>query len=148
MANEIMPPSYFYLGILLIISVHFILPIIQIISYPYTLIGLLLIILGATYDFLAWRMFIKSKTTQNPFKNPNKFITRGVYTTTRNPMYLGMLLVLVGISLLLGGLVTFICPLIFFIIIQRLFIPLEEKNMEKQFGKRYLKYKSKVRRWI
>lgn len=145
---KIMPPTYFYLGILLIILMHFTFPVLQIISYPYTLFGMLLIIFGIILNTLAWLLFIKNKTTQNPFKKPDKFIVKGVYKISRHPMYLGMLTILLGISALLGSLTTFIFPIIFFIIIQTKFIPLEEKNMETKFGKKYLEYKTKVRRWI
>ena len=63
-------------------------------------------------------------------------------------MYLGMDLILWGTSILLSSLVTLIFPIIFIILIKRVFIEFEEKNLEKKFGKRYLDYKKKVRRWI
>ena len=148
MKKQIMPPTYFYLGIALIILMHFIFPIRKIIFYPYTLIGLLLIILGTMLNISAWLLFVKHKTTQNPFKNPNKFIINGIYKISRNPMYLGMLIILFGLAIFLGSLVSFIFPLLFFIIMEKFYMPLEEKNMEKLFGKKYLDYKEKVRRWI
>jgi len=143
-----MPPTYFYLGIVLIILMHFIFPIIQIIHYPYTLIGILLIIFGMTLNFLAWLLFIKNKTTQNPFNDPNKFIVKGTYKISRNPMYLGMASTLFGAAIFLGSLISFIFPIIFVYIIRVRFIHLEEKNMEKKFGKKYVNYKNSVRRWI
>jgi protein-S-isoprenylcysteine O-methyltransferase Ste14 len=120
----------------------------QAIYYPYTLFGILLITFGAVIDIMAWKLFVKNKTTQNPFKYPSKLITIGVYRASRNPMYLGMLVFLLGLAVLMGSLIAFIFPVIFFIIMEKKFIPLEEKNMEKQFGKKYRKYKSEVRRWI
>jgi len=63
-------------------------------------------------------------------------------------MYLGMLIILIGIAILMGSLITFIFPIIFFVIINWFFIPMEEKNMEIKFGKKYSEYKNKVRRWI
>jgi len=146
--RKILPPTYFHLGILLIILIHFIFPIKKIIFYPYNLIGILLIFLGIILNVWAWLPFTKYKTTQNPFKTPNKFVTKGIYKITRNPMYLGMFLILLGIAVLLGSLTPFIFPIAFFVIIEILFIPVEEKNMEKQFRKQYLGYKNKVRRWI
>lgn len=145
--RKIMPPTYLYLGIALIILMHFVFPIKQIIDFPYTLIGILLIIFGLALNLWAWSLFTKNKTTQNPFKNPNKFIDKGIYKISRNPMYLGMFGILLGISILLGSLITFIFPILFFIIINWLFIPIEEKNMENKFGKNYIKYKNKTRRW-
>jgi len=146
--KKIMPPTYFYLGIVLIVLAHFIFPILKIIHYPYNLLGILLIVFGVALNTSAWMLFVKNKTTQNPFKNPNQFIIKGIYKVTRNPMYLGMFLILLGISVLLGSLIILIFPVIFFVMINQLFIPVEEKNMEKTFGKEYIRYKNKVRRWI
>lgn len=148
MVNKILPPTYFYLGIALILLMHFIFPIKKIIIYPYTLLGLLIILIGIILNIQAWFLFVKDKTTQNPYKIPNKFVTKEVYRISRNPMYLGMLIVLIGASVISGSIIAFIFPIIFLIIIDWFFIPTEEKNMEKKFGKRYLEYKSKVRRWI
>lgn len=146
--KKMMPPTYFYILIVLSILLHFIFPIKQIISYPYTLIGILMIILGSVLNICAWQLFMKNKTTQNPFKNPNKFVRKGIYRITRNPMYLGMTFILLGISIILGSLIAFLSPILFFIIMQKLFIPLEEKNMKEKFGKKYSEYKKQVRRWI
>jgi len=148
MIKKIMPSTYFYLGVGLIILVHFVFPISRIIYYPYILIGIFPILFGVIADTLARSLFIKNKTTQKHSKMPDKFITKGIYKISRNPMYLGMLSILLGESILLGDLITFIFPLAFFIIINLFFIPPEEKNMEKKFSKRYLQYKNKVRRWI
>lgn len=148
MVKKIMPPTFFYLGIVLIILMHLIFPIKQIISYPYTFSGLLIILIGAILNIWAWSLFIKDNTTQNPYKTPNKFVLIGIYNISRNPMYLGMLIILIGIAILMGSLITFIFPIIFFVIINWFFIPMEEKNMEIKFGKKYSEYKNKVRRWI
>ena len=146
--KKIMPPAYFYSGIALIILGHFIFPAFKIIRYPYNLLGILLIVSGIIINACAWQSFVKNKTTQNPYKNPGKLIAKGIYRISRNPMYLGMLAILLGISVLLGSLTTFIIPLIFFIVISKKFISLEERNMEKKFGRRYTEYKNKTRRWI
>ncbi len=146
--RKIMPPAYFYLGIAFIILIHFIFPVMQIVHYPHTLLGILFIFLGVMLNIWAWLLFTKNKTTQNPFKNPDKFINKRIYKISRNPMYLGMLIILIGIAVLMGSLTTFIFPIIFFFITNQLFVPLGEKNMERAFGKRYLEYKNKVRRWI
>ena len=63
-------------------------------------------------------------------------------------MYLGMLAILLGTAIFLGSITVLIPPVVFIIIIERLFIPVEEKNLEKKFGNKYLEYKKRVRRWI
>ena len=70
------------------------------------------------------------------------------YRFTRNPMYLGMTLVLLGGSLGLGSLTAFVGPAAFWTVINSIFIPFEEKKLEGTFGPQYLDYKRSVRRWL
>ena len=145
---KLMPPMIFYAFILLAIILNIFLPIKKIIVQPYNYLGIVLILVGLLIDVWAWMLFRKRKTTLNPYKKPLKLVNNGLFKISRNPMYLGMDLVLWGISIFLGSLITFIFPILFIILIERLFIESEEKSLEKRFGKRYLDYKKKVRRWI
>ena len=92
----------------------------------------------------------KNQTTINPL-NPYQasfLVNSGIFGFTRNPMYLGMLLILMSISFkfnILGGIL--IC-ILFKIYITRFQIMPEEEAMEKIFGKDFVEYKKKVRRWI
>jgi len=56
--------------------------------------------------------------------------------------------ILLGETILLGSLFSFIFPVVFVILMNMIFIPMEEKNLEIVFGEKYLDYKKKVRRWI
>jgi protein-S-isoprenylcysteine O-methyltransferase Ste14 len=56
--------------------------------------------------------------------------------------------ILAGIAILMGSLVMFAFPAVFFVIIETVFIPVEEKNLERIFGKEYDDYQNKVRRWL
>ena len=107
-----------------------------------------MILFGLVIDMWAWTLFRKKKTTLNPYKVPSKLETGNIFKIGRNPRYLGMNLVLWGLSILLGSLITFIFPIIFVLIINKLFIALEEKNLEERFGREYINYKRRVRRWI
>jgi protein-S-isoprenylcysteine O-methyltransferase Ste14 len=93
-------------------------------------------------------LFIARKTTLMPTKSPNKLVTEGIYRVTRNPMYLGMLMILSGFPLIIGTIIGLICPLIFFLLMDRIIIPREEKVVEGVIGEDYLEYKSRTRRWI
>lgn len=143
------PPDYLWGFIILQIIFNYVFPIKKIIFYPYTLLGILFILAGI-YPNLIWGpiVFRREKTTTRPHHMPNAFVTYGLFKYTRNPTYLGMALTLFGVSILLGSLSTFILPILFIILTDTYTIPVEEKNMEKVFGKKYLKYKNKVRRWI
>lgn len=148
MKIKIMPPMIFYIFIILSLILDFIFPIKKIISYPYNYFGLLLILFGIIIDVWAWSLFRKKKTTLNPYKIPSKLETNGPFKISRNPMYLGMDLVLLGLSIFLGSLSTFIFPILFIFLIEKLFIIFEGKSLEKRFGRPYLDYKEKVRKWV
>ena len=110
--------------------------------------GLLAISAGILLLSIAAGLFIARKTTVMPTRAPNKLVTEGIYRVTRNPMYLGMLLILSGFPLMIDTIIGLICPLVFFLIMNRIIIPREEQVVEGVFGKDYLEYKSKTRRWI
>jgi protein-S-isoprenylcysteine O-methyltransferase Ste14 len=94
--------------------------------------------------------FARARTTINPTK-PEKstsLVTAGVYTITRNPMYLGLLLVLTGWALHLSNAVAFLFLPGFIIYINRFQIAPEEKMLTSLFGRQFINYQSRVRRWI
>jgi protein-S-isoprenylcysteine O-methyltransferase Ste14 len=142
-----LPPTFFWSGILFIILIHFIFPF-KIIHFPYTLFGILFIILGIILNGMTDKLFKRFNTSVKPFDKPSHFIVKGPFKITRNPMYLGMFLILLGVCVLFGEPFGAIFALGFLIIMDRLFIPLEERNLEKRFGKEYSEYRDKVRRWI
>ena len=145
---KIMPTTYFIIFLILSIALHFIYPIKKIIFPPYTYSGYLLIVLGIVLNLWTDLLFKKYKTTVKPHKKPKKLITNGPFSASRHPMYLGMVLILLGVAIIHGTLITFIFPIIFVILMEILFIPVEENNIKRIFGKKYLNYKKKVRRWI
>lgn len=97
---------------------------------------------------IAMFLFMARKTTVMPTRAPDKLVTEGIYRITRNPMYLGMLLILSGFPLMMDTIIGLICPVIFFFLMDCTVIPREEKVVEGVFGKAYLEYKSRTRRWI
>ena len=94
--------------------------------------------------------FIKSKTTIDPikFKKVNKLITSGIYRYSRNPMYLGLLILVTSTSIFYLNIFTITTPVFFYFWINRFQIKREEIFLTKKFGKEYLLYKTKTRRWI
>jgi protein-S-isoprenylcysteine O-methyltransferase Ste14 len=61
---------------------------------------------------------------------------------------LGGVILSLGIAVLLGSLITFVFPIVLLLILDQLYIPVEERKLEETFGKEYLEYKQRVRRWI
>jgi protein-S-isoprenylcysteine O-methyltransferase Ste14 len=148
MKSRFLPPTYFWLLILVSVLLHFILPIKKIITSPYRYFGIIFVVLGLILNLWADSMFKKKKTTVKPYENPTELLTSGPFRISRHPMYLGMVAVLLGETILLGSLITLLFPVLFIIISELLFIPFEEENLEKLFGKKYSEYKKKKRRWI
>jgi protein-S-isoprenylcysteine O-methyltransferase Ste14 len=92
--------------------------------------------------------FLIRRTTLNPFAAPPTFLARGLYRFSRNPMYLGVVLVYLAGTLLVGSLwplVLLVAPLL---ILDRVVIPFEEANMRTAFGDSYQSYCAHVRRWV
>ena len=148
MLYKLTPAGVFLVLLLISIITHFILPIKEIIQFPYNYIGMGIIVLGIVFNFLEYNLFKRNKTTINPYIKPSKLVTSGIFKVSRNPFYLGQVLKLVGVAILLGSLITFLFPIIYILIIDRVYIPLEEKNLKHIFGLKYLLYKKKVRRWL
>lgn len=96
----------------------------------------------------AVQLFKKKETTHDPTETPTALVTTGPYLFTRNPMYLGMTSILLGIALFIGTIPLFLAPIAFVITINATFIPREEKILENFFGREYLEFKNKVRRWL
>ncbi len=83
-----------------------------------------------------------------PFEHSTHPITGGMYKVSRNPMYLGMVVILLGIAVLFGSISPFISIPVFIWLIQSNFIRLEEAALEETFGDEYREYKTRVRRWL
>ncbi len=140
--------NYFLILIVLNIILHYLIPIKQIIVFPYNLIGIIFFILGWIPNIWLGIHFRKIETSIPVYKKPQKLVISGFFRISRNPVYLGMSIALLGEAIFLGSLITFIIPILFFILINKFNIRYEEESLEKQFGKKYMEYKNKVRRWI
>lgn len=113
-------------------------------------LSLALFLSGGSTLLLAAGAFKKHQTTVNPLKpeSASHLVTSGVFKFSRNPMYLGMLLVLIGLSIRfnpLGGLI--LCGLFVGFITKFQIIP-EERAMKKIFGEQFEVYATKTRRWL
>jgi len=148
MERRMMPTTYFIILLLSSLGCHFVFPILRFIFPPYHYLGLGLIIFGIIINLWTDSLFKQKQTTVKPYEIPNIFVVSGPFKLSRHPMYLGMMSILLGIAIFLGSLITFVFPIVFIMIMEKRFIPLEEKNLEKKFGNQYIDYKKRVRRWI
>ena len=105
---------------------------------------------GLTILVLAVRLFKKQNTTVNPIKieNASSLVTSGIFKYSRNPMYLGMVMILFGLALMFNLIGGILFTLLFAIYITKYQIRPEEEVMERLFGEDFLKYKNSVRMWL
>lgn len=94
--------------------------------------------------------FHRAKTTINPLKpqNASTLVTNGIYRFTRNPMYLGLTLALLGWAFFLAHTLPFLVPVAFALYIQRFQIQPEERALSKKFGTAFTQYCARTRRWV
>lgn len=142
------PPVYFFFCIIVSLILYFIVPKMNLINFPYNLISGIPLVLTGFYFISIPHFILKKNNTPENFQKSTCLVKDGSYKYSRNPMYLGFVIFLIGLSFVLGNLLSFICPIFFFSIINWMFIPYEEEKMEKEVGKEYLEYKNKVRCWI
>jgi protein-S-isoprenylcysteine O-methyltransferase Ste14 len=116
---------------------------------PLPLLGLALVVLGAVPPVWAVMLFRREGTEINPTSPANaKLVTGGPYRFTRNPMYLGLVVITLGIAVWVGAWPMFAAPLALFVTSNWVHIPFEEAKMRRQFAAGFDAYVRQVRRWV
>ena len=112
-------------------------------------LGIALVLLGFTPAVSAFALFRREGTEINPTSPANsKLVTSGPYNFTRNPMYLGLVIVTLGIAVWVGAWPMFVAPVAVFVTANWVHIPFEEAKMRRQFGTQFDDYLRRVRRWV
>lgn len=146
--RKTIPPVYFLAALLLMILLAYLMPMAHLVYVPLRIFGGIMILAGLAVTVTGAWAFTRADTPIRPFEQATTLVTAGIYRYTRNPMYLGLLIMLVGAWIALGKLSPlFILP-IFFFVIREGFVKPEEEFLEKIFGAQYLDYKTTVRRWL
>lgn len=115
-----------------------------------TLLAITFAVIGVLVGVIGIVAFKFAATTSDPIhpEQTSTIVSSGIYAYTRNPMYLGVLLILIGLAVYLGNLLAFLGAVIFIIYINNFQIIPEEQALEAKFGSTYTNYKGKVRRWL
>lgn len=150
-AGVYIPPPLLYIAIFfLAIFMQKMIPINKDFFFTTTakIIGVLIILISLFFSFPAILQFFKTKNTLITIKPANSLQTTRIYSISRNPMYISLLLVYTGLSFIIGNWWNLILLPVLFLIIQEYVIKREEKYLDRRFGQSYLDYKTKVRRWL
>lgn len=142
------PPLYFLAALSGAIALDRWLPVTEVIPDPWHWLGLAPLVAGLAMAGLSAQRFSRAGTGVRPFTEVTVLVTDGFYRYTRNPMYLGMLLVLLGVDVLLGSATPFLLLPVFVFIIQTRFIHREEAVLEAQFGEEFRNFCARTRRWL
>ena len=142
----LLPPILWLVCLLGITLTGIIFP--SMIDSPYNYLGLVPAILGVALLLKAERMFKSINTNIKTFDNPDTLVTEGVFAWTRNPMYLGFLINLIGVSIIVCVPHSIAFVIIFFLAANYWYIPFEEKMALNKFGKDYEEYTKRAPRWL
>jgi protein-S-isoprenylcysteine O-methyltransferase Ste14 len=131
-------------------ALHRWMPLMSLIVSPWTWLALLPAAAGIGIIYDANVRFRRAQTTINPLQPQlaSSLVMQGIYAISRNPMYLGLTLLLVAWALCLGTLSPWIVAALFPIIITAVQIIPEERALKEVFGATYLDYRERVARWI
>lgn len=106
-------------------------------------IGLALVLIAATMSVLR-----QARTSTNPIDTPSQLLVSGPFSRSRNPLYVAYVAALCGCALMSGSWLAMGCPLLGFIVMNGLIIPIEELRMAEEFDDAYRRYCQQVRRWL
>jgi protein-S-isoprenylcysteine O-methyltransferase Ste14 len=144
----IYPPVWLLFGLVAVFSCSEFYPGPRFISLAAQLAGSAIIVAGLLLLISANGLFTKAGTEVIPFREVKTLVTSGVYRYSRNPMYLGMVLVLLGCATTVGATTALLVPPVFMVIIEWRFIRPEEAMLRDLFPDAYAAYCARVRRWL
>jgi protein-S-isoprenylcysteine O-methyltransferase Ste14 len=146
-----LPPILYLSAIALAVILHWVYPL-PWLGWPLSDIlfaaGALAIVASVALLFISIRMMTRAGTTLDPNGIPEHLLTKGPFSFTRNPIYLGNTLMMIGIGLVSGILWFLLLAVLAAFLTQKMTIEREEKVLAEKFGKRYRDYSKRVRRWI
>ena len=143
-----LPPVFFLGALLAQWAAHTFLPISVLLPGAWGWVGVIPIFAGVVVMVVSNRQFQAASTVINPFDTPSSLVINGPFRFSRNPMYVAMILILIGGALAWGSVTPFLMPPIMAWLLATRFIPVEEAALSKVFGADYGEYKGRVRRWL
>jgi protein-S-isoprenylcysteine O-methyltransferase Ste14 len=147
-ARRVLPPVWLLLALATSFALDRWLPLVRLAPKPWNYLGFVPLAFGALMSISAAGAFRRVGTPVVPFEQSTALVTGGWFRMTRNPMYLGLTLIVVGVALIDGTLGALLPLPVFVAILHFRFIRAEERFLEGIFGEQYRSYRAQVRRWI
>jgi len=146
--KKALPPTYFLLALVVMAVLHLLWPIRRYWGFPLNLVGVVPLAFGIFLNVVADRQFARHQTTVKPFEQSSALVTAFPFSLTRNPMYLGVTLMLLGIALLFGTISALMPAVAFAILMDLRFVRVEERMLAENFDGDWEQYRTRVRRWL
>jgi protein-S-isoprenylcysteine O-methyltransferase Ste14 len=143
------PPPFLYVGVFLLgLLLDRLVPVPELPRTPARILSAVLLLPGLGLTFWSLGLFLRARTSPLPMRPATALVRSGPYRWTRNPMYLGVLLLYLGVALLFDVTGALVLAPLAVLLVGRLVIRREERYLEERFGEEYRRYKGEVRRWI
>jgi protein-S-isoprenylcysteine O-methyltransferase Ste14 len=149
MRQTFLPPrlAIFYLVIAWIVDYGLSSPAVISIGYRFWL-SLVVVVGGVWLSYRTVKLFERAGTTHKLAGESTALVIEGPFRWSRNPMYLGLTLIVLGIAIYGGSVPFLLVPVVFFLTLNLGFVPWEERRLEATFGDEYRAYREQVRRWL
>lgn len=142
------PPLLYAVALVIGLGLSHLLPVAHVADAVLHVVGAVLFASGFVLAVAARARFQRAGTNINPTKPTTALVVAGPFRFTRNPMYLGLTLAYLGVTVYAQSLWALLLLPIVLVVIQRQVIDREERYLERKFGPAYLQYKARVRRWL
>lgn len=142
------PPMWLLLAVLLMLTLHFLLPLATWLVDPWRQAGWAIVAIGLLVIIGSARRFQRAGTSVRPFQPATAVVATGAFRFSRNPMYLGMVVITLGVGLTLGTVSPMAMPPLLFLVLDRRFVRREEPFLRASLGTAYDDYCRRVRRWL
>lgn len=147
--HKVPPPIWALLTVVLMMVLAHFAPLLSLDFAYRKQLSVFIGIVGGLIDVYSVYLFVRAKTTVNPLKpSASSLIVSGMYKFSRNPMYLGMLIILSACGLYLGALSALLMLPVFVLVMNKLQIAPEERQLRSIFPQDYPVYCQRVRRWL
>ncbi len=147
---KIPPPAVAVLMAGAMWGISLVAPLLEVPAFIRVAVAVTIALAGGGFSLAGVISFRRARTTVNPMKPEmtSSLVCSGIYRVTRNPMYVGLLFILVAWAVFLSSAWALLGPLTFVLYINRFQIAPEERVLSAMFGTGYSAYKSRVRRWL